>query len=199
MDSKSFFKLTVIVGLVGILDSASALAYPEFQTFIVAHSKKPINCAMCHVNSDGPDGNAPGQIGGLTPEELNRLAQARTAFESGKEVDSPILNEFGNHIIKNIGRTKFIELRRSPEHLADALDPKNDLDNDGIPDVQEFLEGSHPLIKNDGDPWSLFKTNFQRNLPQIILTIVATLAGIYGLIHLLRGFAIAFDRSEDTE
>ncbi len=199
MNFRFFLQLTVTIGLAGAFGLSSAFGYPEYQMFIVKHSKKSVNCAMCHANPDGPDGNAAGQIGGLTPEELNRLSQARAAFEPGKEVDSPILNEFGNHIIKNIGRTKFIELRNSPQHLAEMLDPKSDLDNDGISDAQEFLEGSHPLMKTDGNPWSLFKTNFQRNLPQILLICVATLAGIYGLIHLLRGFAIVVEEPQEDE
>lgn len=195
MSPRYFLKLAAMIALVPV----PALAYPEYQASIVKHSAKPVNCAMCHVHSDGPEGTAPGQIGGFTPEELTRLGQARIAFEPGKVVDNPTLNKFGNHIIQNIGKTKFLELKASPQHLAEVLDPASDLDNDGIPDAREFLEGTHPLMKCDGNPWLLFKTNFQRNLAQIVLTLVATLAGIYGLVHILHGFSIASRPEKEEE
>ena len=75
-----------------------------------------------------------------------------------------------------------------------------DTDGDGIPDAKEFLAGTHPLIASDGDPWLLFRANFHRNLPQIALTLAATIVGLWGLGHLLRGFAAATPfKNEDSE
>jgi hypothetical protein len=164
-------------------------AYPEYQEYIVKATKRPVNCAMCHTHSDGPNGTGFGQIGRLTPEQQLQLTQARSALQPGKEVNSPILNEFGNRIIREIGKEKFSELKIQPAKLAEVLKPDVDLDHDGISDVQEYLEGTHPLLKSDGNPWLLFKVNLRRNASPLVLTIAATFAGLYGLIHLLHGFA----------
>jgi len=173
-------------------------AYPEFQQFIVKHSGRPVNCAFCHANADGPEGAGPGQIGHLTAAEQAELVRARTMFEPGAKLNSPILNAFGNHLINTLGKRKFLELRLAPAQLAEALPKDSDLDGDGIPDAKEFLAGTHPLIASDGDPWLLFRANFQRSFPQIALTLAATVAGLWGLGHLLHGFAAA-TRSKDDE
>ena len=174
-----------------------ATAYPEFQKFVADETKRPVNCAMCHAHSDGPEGTAPGQIGKLTAAELDSLGRARAALLPGQEVNSPILNAFGNHIIKSMGKSKFVELKNAPAHLADLLPQDSDLDKDGIPDAREYLEGTHPLIRHDGNPWLLFKHNFQENLTIIVLTLLATISGILGLRHLLRGFAVATARDDE--
>ena len=187
--------------LLGVL-LASALpapAYPEFQAFIKKQSGRPVNCAFCHAHADGPEGTASGQIGRLTPAELERLGRARAAFQPGVAVDSPILNAFGNHIIKSLGKTKFLEIRLAPAQLASALPKESDLDQDGIPDSREFLDGTHPLNRNDGRPWLLFKHNFREQFTPIILTLAATLAGLYGLSHLLRGFAEAMRLKQEED
>jgi hypothetical protein len=144
---------------------------------------------MCHANPDGPNGLKPGQIGALSPEELVRLNRERQAFQPGVEVASPILNAFGNHIIQKLGRTAFITLRRHPTGLAAALGPDSDLDQDGIPDATEFLQGSDPLDSQSGDPWTLFKRNLSRYGIHVFLLLLATLAGLYGLNNLMVWFA----------
>jgi hypothetical protein len=163
-------------------------AYPEFREFIVKQSQKPVNCAFCHQHSDGPEGMAAGQIGALNAEQLQRLARARSAFDPGQAVDSPVLNPFGNSIIQRVGKKKFLELRLHPSELAPLLDPVSDLDQDGIPDVKEYLEGTHPVNPNDGNPRMLFWVNLKRNLLPLAMTLSATVAGLFGLFHLLRGF-----------
>ena len=40
-----------------------------------------------------------GQIGSLTAAEMAELNRARTAFEPGQKVQSPILNAFGNRVM----------------------------------------------------------------------------------------------------
>lgn len=191
-------RITILI-LSVVVAIARVNAYPEFQKFVVSHSGRPINCAMCHAHHDGPEGTAPGQIGRLTPAEQAELGRARAALEAGANVNSPILNAFGNHIIDSLGKKKFLELRVAPAELAKMLPQDSDLDGDGIPDVREYLDGTHPLDKNDGSPWLLFQNNFKRNLPQILLTLAATIAGLYALNHLLRGFAIATRSRDETE
>ncbi len=164
-------------------------AYPEFQKFSQTHSGRPINCAMCHANGDGPEGASRGQIGSLTPSELNKLNAARGAFSPGMIVESPILNAFGNKIISTMGKTKFLELRAHPEQLAEVYGFQSDLDGDGIPDAQEYLEGTHPLNNVHGDPLNLFLHNLKVFRLHVILTVLATIAGFYGFSHLLHGFA----------
>ena len=172
-------------------------AHPEFQQFIVKHSGRPVNCAFCHANADGPEGAGLGQIGHLTAAEQAELVRARTTFEPGAKLNSPILNAFGNHIINRLGKRKFLELRLAPAQLAETLPKDSDLDGDGIPDVKEFLAGTHPLISSDGNPWLLFRANFRRNLTPIALTLAATVAGLWGLGHLLHGFAVAARLKDD--
>lgn len=184
---------SLLAGCAGLLLGlpASLRGYPEFREFVVRNSGKPVNCALCHQHSDGPEGSAPGQIGSLAPGQLLRLQQARSAFDPGREVDNPILNAFGNRIIQRIGKRKFIELRLRPAELAGLLDPAGDLDRDGIPDVREFLEGTLPVNPNDGNPWLLFLHNARQNFATLCLTLLATAAGMYGLSHLLRAFGLA--------
>ncbi len=173
------------------LTAMTAHAYPEFERFVVKHSGRKINCALCHMHGDGPEGTAPGQIGRLTPAEQERLGRARAAFLPGQKLENPILNKFGNHIMECIGKRKFLELKLAPEKLSQVLPQNSDLDGDGIPDVREYLDGTHPLKANDGRPWLLFKSNLSKNLTQVALTLAATIAGLWGLSQLLHGFAAA--------
>ena len=165
------------------------VAYPEFQAWSQKNSGRAIDCSMCHVNPDGPEGVKPGQIRGLSPKELERLNQARTAFEPGSKVDSPILNAFGDHIIQTIGKKKFLEIRSTgPGQLVTALGMKSDLDDDGIPDAREYAEGTLPTDSQSGDAWELFANNFRRSWLDILMTFLATVFGLYGLNQLVRWF-----------
>jgi len=170
---------------------APAAAYPEFETFVEMHSGRSIDCSLCHTHPDGPEGVRPGQIRALTPEELERLNQARGAFEPGTRVDSPILNDFGDLILRVVGKRRFLELRTSdPEALAAELGFDSDLDGDGIPDAQEYLQGTHPLDSQHGDPWLLFRNNLRAYALHLTLILLATLLGLYGLHHLLAWFDV---------
>ncbi|MCS6886002.1 MAG: hypothetical protein RMM17_13955 [Acidobacteriota bacterium] len=176
--------------------SISVYAYPEFQKFSQMNSGRTVNCAMCHTHPDGPNGAAFGQIGSLNAEQIERLNQARAAFDPGRDVNSPILNAFGNHIIKTLGKTKFLEYRSRPKELATALGTSSDLDEDGVPDAREYLEGTHPLNKANGNPWLLFVHNFKRNKVHVVLIFLATVVTIYGLVNLLRGAHAAHELSQ---
>ena len=173
----------------------SAAAYPEYQVFVRNHSGRPINCAMCHAHSDGPDGAAHGQVGSLDSEGLSALALARAAFEPGQVVNSPILNAFGNRMVEDLGRNRILELRARPEELAEALGFERDLDQDGISDGQEYLDGTHPLQAHDGDPWRLFRHNFLVHWRDVALIGIATALTMYGLAHLLRGYGVEWERA----
>src|SRR6185295_19085436 len=94
---------------------------------------------------------------------------------------------FVNHVIGTIGKTRFLELRNRPEELAAALGATSDLDGDGIPDSREYLEGTHPLKKTDGNPWLLFVNNLNRYRFHVFMIVIATALTIYGLANLLRG------------
>jgi len=189
------------LGLVVLLTAASAQAYPEFQQHIVKSTGRPVNCAMCHMHADGPEGTAPGQIGHLNAAQQAELGRARAAFEPNAKPNNPILNAFGNHIINSIGKKKFLEVRLAPAQLPDLLPKESDLDHDGIPDAIELGQGTHPLLKSDGNPWLLFKANFRNNLSEIMLALAATVVGLWGLGHLLHGFAAAVhvEEEEDTQ
>lgn len=182
------------------LSFSQAQAYPEFQEFSEKHSGKTTDCAMCHVNSGGPIGLGPGQVGGLTPEQFKKLSQARGAMDPGVDVNSPILNHFGNLIIKSLGRKKVIELRKKPAELAVLLGPKSDLDEDGIPDGQEFQDGTDPLNKSHGSPDKLFFINLQKYQGQIFLAALSILLLSYGFMNVIRGFAtVARTRQNNAE
>lgn len=167
-----------------------SFAYPEFQQFVEQHSHRTVNCAMCHSNENGPVGDGRGQIGSLTPEEMKRLNAARLAVEPGQEIDSPILNQFGNEIIKAIGKKKFVQIKSDPARLAEALSAKNDIDGDGISDATEYLDGSDPLNKFHGDVGKLFLVNLDRFKMHIVLAMVAVLSVNYGLLHLIKAISI---------
>jgi hypothetical protein len=197
----TFAKLSLMLATIAAVETAQA--YPEFQQYIVKSTGRPVNCAMCHMHPDGPEGAAPGQIGHLTLAQQAELGRARAAFEPGAKPNNPLLNAFGNHIINSIGKRKFLEVRLSPGQLPGLLPgllPKDsDLDGDGIPDAVELAMGTHPLIRSDGDPWLLFKANLRGNLTQILLALGATIVGLWGLGHLLQGFAIAANAEEEDQ
>lgn len=167
--------------------AAPALAYPEFEKAIEAESGRTINCAFCHSHADGPDGVHAGQIGSLDPAGLDALNRARTAFEPGATVDSPILNAFGDHLITVHGKKKVVGLRPRPLELALGLEA-SDLDGDGVSDADELLDGTHPLMPHHGDPWKLLAVNLERNWLHLLLLVLATVAGVFGLGHLIRWF-----------
>lgn len=185
--------------LIALAATGAVQAYPEFQQHVVKSTGRAINCAMCHTHSDGPEGTAPGQIGKLTSAEQAELGRARAAFTPGGNVKSPILNGFGNHLINALGKKQVLELRLTPAELANKLPQDSDLDQDGIADAAELRSGTHPLIKSDGLPWLLFKANLSANLGQIMLMLTATVLGLWGLHHLLHGFATATRLSESDE
>ena len=189
-------KLFINIILLSLIYLTPAFAHPEFQRYSKGVSGRSVNCAMCHRHSDGPEGLKPGQIGSLNQDELNALGLARQALKPGAGVQSPILNEFGNSILNQLGKEKISELQQRPELLAGALSKTNDLDGDGIPDVEEFKDGTHPLNSLDGHPWKLFKNNLGKNWFDILMIILATGSGLYGLQNMLLWLSLKAGKEE---
>ena len=179
--------LTILA--VWLASSRPATAYPEFQTFSEKHSGKTTNCAMCHTNPAGPIGDEEGQIGSLTAAQMERLSRARVAIKPGSDIESPILNKFGNQILHDLGRTKIIELKENPAGLEQALGTKGDLDADGIADSKEFMDGTDPLNPYHGDPWKLALVNIDRYKIQIGLAIISIALLDYGFMQILHGLS----------
>ncbi len=177
--------------LLGLLAAGEAWGYQEFQIWVDQQTTRNVNCALCHAHGDGPDGVKPGQIGSLDAEGLRSLEAARQAFEPGAEVESPILNAFGNKIIERLGRTGFINLRTRPEAFPEAYGLETDLDSDGIPDAQEYLDGTLATNPHHGAPLRLLLHNLRVNLGTLLLIGLATLLGLFGINNLLAWFALA--------
>lgn len=185
-------RLGLTLSLLVLFCGSAALAYPEYQSFVEKHSHKSVDCAMCHLNSNGPIGKEPGQIGSLSPKQFEALNAARVAIDPEMlKADSPILNRFGNSIIKTIGKKKFVQFRNDPEKLAEALGKKSDLDEDGIPDSVEYLDGTDPLNKFHGEPWKLFCVNLDRYKYHLALAALAVFFLDWGFAHLIKGFHLS--------
>lgn len=180
--------LTVMLLTVGAF---AAHAHPEYQRDLVSRSGRAVNCAYCHTSADGPEGTGIGQIGRLSSSELEQLGRARAALLPGSGATNPILNAFGNHLLEVVGKSKVLELRVAPAEIAGLLPSTSDLDGDGISDVQEYRDGTHPFLDSDGDPGRLFVHNLRRSAWQLLLTFGATALGLWGLKHLLWGFEAA--------
>lgn len=183
-------KICLATGGLTFIGSQPGFSYPEFQQFVEKNSHRTVNCALCHVNENGPVGNAKGQIGSLDELEIKSLNEARRAVEPGQNVDSPILNEFGNEIIRTIGKKGFMSTMGDPKKLAELLPKDKDLDGDGISDAEEYLSGTDPLNKFHGAPEKLFLINLNRYKLHIALAAIAIFCMNYGLIHLIKGISI---------
>jgi hypothetical protein len=172
----------------------AAAAYPEYQKWAQKSSGRTVSCSLCHAHPDGPDGVKSGQIGSLDAAAQRRLDRARTAFEPGAHVDSPILNAFGNHIIETVGKKRVVALKDRPAELPPLLEA-SDLDGDGISDGQELRDGTHPLDPGHGDPLRLLRVNVVRYRFHLGMLAAATALGLYGLRNLLEWFALRVRRA----
>ena len=109
-----------------------------------------------------------------------------------------VLNEFGNSIIKKLGKTRLLQLRLHPEELPAALGHESDIDSDGIADAAEYLAGTDPTDESSGAPAQLFVTNLRRYAFNLIMMAVATGLGVYGLNALLHWFDMVMRGRKDT-
>lgn len=170
--------------------SAEVDAYPEFQDYVEKKSGRTVNCAMCHVNNNGPVGNEPGQIGSLSKDDLANLNKARAALTPGQKINNPILNEFGNKLLDDLGKRKILECRSKPEELIKEMNAKSDLDADGITDQIELQDGTDPLNKDHGDPGRMFAINFSKNIWHIVLALLSIFILDFGIMRFLMGFDV---------
>ncbi len=177
----------ILLLLIFILFELKVYAYPEFYEYSRKVSGRNINCALCHAHGDGPEGFEEGQIKSLNKEEMEKLMRARSAFQPGVKVKSPILNAFGNYIIYKVGKKTFLELKSHPEDLPKELGFKSDLDKDGISDTQEYVDGTLAISKEDGDPKKLFIANLKKNIKHIVLAILSVSLMFFGFVALLKG------------
>jgi len=182
---RPLFSLVLLV----CLFSSTAMAHPEYLNYFKKESGRAINCSMCHINPEGPEGIKPGQIGSLSKDDKKILELARKS-KPGDNITNPILNPFGNEILNAIGHDKLVELEGNPSAIPGYLPKTSDLDNDGIPDYQELLDGTNPIDPNDGLPWKMFIHNFFKNWFQIMMITLATITGVFGLYNLILWFSI---------
>lgn len=180
-----FFPLVILM----FIFAGTAMAHPEYLQYFKKESGRAIDCAMCHVNPEGPEGVGPGQIGSLDARGKTMLGLARRA-KPGDNIKNPVLNEFGNEILNTIGHDKLVELEQNPGAITGLLSKTSDLDHDGIPDYQELLDGTDPLNPHDGIPWKLFIHNFIKYRFQIMMITLATISGVFGLYYMILWFSI---------
>lgn len=183
--TKKFLFPCFLASLLPCFIFLQAIAYSEFYEYSKKISGRNTNCALCHTHGDGPEGFEEGQIKSLNKEEMEKLMRARSAFQPGIKVKSPILNAFGNYIIYKVGKKKFLELKSHPEDLPKELGFKLDLDRDGIPDAQEYLDGTLAISKEDGDPKKLFIANLKKNIKHIVLAFLCVGLLFYGFVQWL--------------
>ncbi len=180
----------LLVFACSVFCQGSASAFPKFQEFVEKHSGRTVNCALCHSNDNGPQGDGAGQLGSLSSEQQAALNKCRAALDPGVDVDNPVLNRFGNSIVKTIGMKKFLALQETPQDLPAALGNASDLDSDGIPDSEEYMDGTDTLNKYNGDPVKLFKVNIQRYWLHVLMAALSIGMLNFGLSELLKGFEI---------
>ncbi|MGI8906402.1 MAG: hypothetical protein ACR2IE_07935 [Candidatus Sumerlaeaceae bacterium] len=177
-----------------LLGSTPLFGYPDFQEFSQEHSGRRVDCAMCHISPTGPSGTGLGQISSLSEAEKELLDIAREA-KPGQEVKNPLLNAFGNHMVKLLGAEKIMEITTEPERLASLYGFKSDLDSDGLADAQEYLDGTDPMNSQSGRPATLFVTNLRRNWLALTVSAVAAVLILFGIRSLLAYYSLRKDLS----
>ena len=173
--------LTILVFL--CMNMSNAFAFNEFQSFIEQKSKKQLNCAYCHLHTNGPEGNGAGQLGSLSEEEKQLTAYNQFLKANKELVNSPILNEFGNYLVKQLGYETIVEAEVDPNIIVEKL-KDFDLDKDGIGDSEEFLDGTLPSDPLDGNPFKLFINNTKKKCFEICFQIIVIVLLIISLFKL---------------
>ncbi len=180
LENKSLITLVVLCFFLG---SSPVLAFSEFQTYIEQKSKKQLNCAYCHSHVNGPNGNEAGQLG-LLSEEQKQLTAYNQFLQGNKElVNSPILNEFGNYLVKKLDYDTIVKAQDDPNKIVEGL-KDSDLDRDGINDSEEVLDGTLPNDPLDGNPFKLLLNNIKKNCVGICFQAIAILLLIISLLKL---------------
>ena len=162
----------VLVVFYCLIGNSPVLAFNEFQTYIEFKSKKQLNCAYCHNHTNGPEGNEVGQLGSLGEEQKQSTAYNQFLSANKELVDSPILNEFGNYLVKKLGYDTVVKAQDDPDKIVEIL-KKSDLDQDGINDSEELRDGTLPNDPLDGNPFKLFVSNIKKKWIEICFQAVA--------------------------
>ena len=166
-----------------LIGSSPVFAFNEFQTFIEQKSKKQLNCAYCHSHVNGPNGNETGQLGSLSEDE-KQLTAYNQFLQGNKElVNSPILNEFGNYLVKKLGYDTIVKAQDDPNKIVEGL-KGTDLDQDGINDSEEVLDGTLPNDPLDGSPLKLFINSLNKKWVEITFQITLILLLIVSLFKI---------------
>ena len=174
--------MTIVVAFL-ISFKLNAFAFNEFQTFIEQKSKKQLNCAYCHNHVNGPNGNEAGQLGSLSEEQKQLTAYNQFLSINKELVDSPILNELGNYLVKQLGYEEIVNAQEDPDKLLDKL-KESDLDRDGINDSEELLDGTLPNDPLDGNPFKLFVSNIKKKWMEVCFQVIALVLLIVSLCKL---------------
>ena len=176
-------KKTCSIVLCLLFSINNVFAFNEFQTYIEQKSKKQLNCAYCHIHVNGPNGNEAGQLDSLSEEQKQLTAYNQFLQGNKGLVNSPILNEFGNYLVKKLGYEEVINAQEDPNKLVDNL-KDSDLDQDGINDSEELLDGTLPNDPLDGNSFKLFLNNLRKNLAEICFQVIAIVLLIISLFKL---------------
>lgn len=165
------------------LYSHSVHAFNEFQTFIEEKSKKQLNCAYCHAHPNGPEGNDEGQLDSLSENKKKLTAYNQYLSANKLFINSPILNDFGNYLVKKLGYEELVNAQNNPSIIIERLKDL-DFDKDGINDSTEIQEGTLPSDPLDGNPYRLFINNLKKNLLEILLQIFSVVLFTFSLFKL---------------
>lgn len=179
----SFSSLSILLICCIIFINPSAIAFNDFQVYIEQKSKKQLNCAYCHKNPSGPEGNEPGQRDSLSEEQKQLTAYNQFLNTNKESVNSPILNKFGNYLVKNLGYESIVSAQNDPNTIVEKL-KNSDLDQDGIKDSQELLDGTLPGDPLDGNPFKLFTSNLKRHSIEICFQAITILLLMFSLFKL---------------
>jgi hypothetical protein len=157
------------------LNGCSVQAFPAYAEWISKKSGTQVDCAYCHISLYGPTGSGRGQTGSLSAEQSKLLHTA----------DSPILNEFGKHIIATYGYDKVLSEMATPEKLAQEMS-KYDLDGDGVNDGVEMQNATLADDPLSAPPSLIWWINLQRHaffVAIIAISAICSAAGLYGLVR----------------
>ena len=179
---QSLLAMTIVVAFF-IPFKLNAFAFNEFQTYIEQKSKKQLNCAYCHSHVNGPNGNETGQLGSLSEEQKQLTAYNQFLSVNKESVDSPILNEFGNYLVKKLGYDTIVKAQDDPDKIVEVL-KESDLDQDGINDLEEVLDGTLPNDPLDGNPFKLFVSNIKKKWMEVCFQVIALVLLIVSLCKL---------------
>lgn len=172
------FRVLLVTAGMWLASFHSAIAFPQYADWISEKSGKPIDCAYCHVNAEGPQGGGPGQIGSLSDVQLAKL----------RTPESPILNAFGQSLIKHLGYEGVAQGLTDPAGVAQKM-KAFDMDGDGISDGDEMLYGTLPSDSLSAPPQLVWQKRLEKHMPFVLLVGGCGVAGAIALFMLSKKLA----------